>query len=233
MMPSTAGSPMPISFTTLRILSMVQPMVLLAVAVLVGVLLTPKIGLSAPVADALANGRSIVPALRPQVLPGIIGGLIGGTAIIGSWLSAKPFLPSAFASRAEDFNRLMPPLTRLLYGGITEELLLRWGFMSFLVWAMWKITQKGKGPPRSLCFTTAIVFSAVVFGVGHLPMAIALSGAPTVALGLYVVVANASFGLVAGYLYWKKGLESAIIAHMLAHVMLLTVLSVAPSLARS
>lgn len=231
--PGASDAPLPFSFNTLRILAMIQPMVLLAVAVLVGVLLSPKVSLSAPVAEALANGTSLITALRPQILPGVFGALIGGFAIIGSWVLAKPFLPSAFVSRAEDFNRLIPPLTRLLYGGITEELLLRWGFMSFLVWAMWKITQKGKGSPRRLCFITAIVFSAVVFGIGHLPIAIALSGAPTVTLVLYIVVVNASFGLLAGYLYWKKGLESAIIAHMLAHVMLLTALSVAPLLTRS
>jgi membrane protease YdiL (CAAX protease family) len=37
-----------------------------------------------------------------------------------------------------------------------------------------------------------------------------------------VIVANSLFGLIAGYLYWKRGLESAMLAHMLAHVLLLT-----------
>jgi hypothetical protein len=35
-----------------------------------------------------------------------------------------------------------------------------------------------------------------------------------------VIVANSVFGIVAGYLYWKFGLESAIIAHILGHVVL-------------
>ncbi len=30
------------------------------------------------------------------------------------------------------------------------------------------------------------------------------------------------FALIAGYLYWKKGLEAAIVAHMLAHVVIVT-----------
>jgi membrane protease YdiL (CAAX protease family) len=44
----------------------------------------------------------------------------------------------------------------------------------------------------------------------------------TAALIVFVVAANSLFGLIAGYLYWKKGLESAMIAHMLAHVVMLT-----------
>jgi len=34
----------------------------------------------------------------------------------------------------------------------------------------------------------------------------------------FIVLANSFFGLVAGYLYWRKGLEAAIIAHMSAHI---------------
>jgi hypothetical protein len=36
----------------------------------------------------------------------------------------------------------------------------------------------------------------------------------------YVIIANSAFGFIAGFLYWRKGLESAIIAHMLTHVLL-------------
>jgi len=39
-------------------------------------------------------------------------------------------------------------------------------------------------------------------------------------LTLFVVAGNSVFGLIAGYLYWRRGLESAIIAHMLTHVVL-------------
>jgi len=42
------------------------------------------------------------------------------------------------------------------------------------------------------------------------------------ALILYVIGGNFIFGSIAGYLYWKKGLEAAMIAHMLAHVVMLT-----------
>jgi membrane protease YdiL (CAAX protease family) len=34
----------------------------------------------------------------------------------------------------------------------------------------------------------------------------------------YVIIGNSVGGLVFGWLYWKKGLESAFIAHIFAHV---------------
>jgi hypothetical protein len=61
-----------------------------------------------------------------------------------------------------------------------------------------------------------------VFGIGHLPIASALSGGLTAPLVAYVIIANSIFGVFAGFLYWKKGFESAIIAHMFTHVVLIS-----------
>jgi membrane protease YdiL (CAAX protease family) len=69
---------------------------------------------------------------------------------------------------------------------------------------------------------TAIIISSVVFGLSHLPLARALAVDFTAAIVGYIVVANSLFGFIAGYLYWKRGLEAAIIAHMLAHVVIIT-----------
>jgi len=218
MLPAIRGKPLPLSMAVIRLLSIMQGAVLLAVAVFVGLVLAWRVGLSAPAAHALAKREPFLPALRPQLLPGVFGAAIAAPAILGSWFLWKPFLSPSFVRSVENFNRMLPPLTRLLYGGITEELLLRWGFMSFLVWAAWKGLQKGKGAPRPGFVLAAIVCSALVFGAGHLPLAIALNGGPSLPLITYVVLANAIFGVIGGVLYWKKGLESAIVAHALTHV---------------
>nr|WP_293157149.1 CPBP family intramembrane glutamic endopeptidase [Okeania sp. SIO2C9] len=61
-------------------------------------------------------------------------------------------------------------MTCILFGGITEELLMRWGLMTFLVWIGWKIFQRGKGKPQGRYFVMAILLSSLLFGVGHLPI---------------------------------------------------------------
>jgi hypothetical protein len=45
---------------------------------------------------------------------------------------------------------------------------------------------------------------------------------PTLVIVTFVIVANSAFGLICGYLYWKKGLESAIIGHMVGHIVMFT-----------
>ena len=103
-----------------------------------------------------------------------------------------------------------------------EELLLRWGLMTLLVWVAWRLFQKGQGGPRPACFVGAILISSVLFAIGHLPLAFMLFPEPSFALIVFVIVGNSAFGLIGGYLYWKKGLESAMIAHALTHVVMFT-----------
>jgi hypothetical protein len=172
--------------------------------------------------EAFASREPFLSKLKTQLLPGIVAGIIGGVAIVLAWIIAKPYLTPEFVSRAEGFNKLMPAVTRFLYGGLTEEVLLRWGFMTLLVWLQWRLLQKGEGVPKSVIVIVGIFFSAIVFGIGHLPIASALSGGLSIPLVAYVITANSIFGIFAGFLYWKKGLESAMIAHIVAHVVLIS-----------
>jgi hypothetical protein len=221
-LPVPTGTEIPQVTPAIKLLSLFQPTVLLSLAVFVGVALASKVGLSSPVAEAVASGEHISAALKSQIVPGLIGGLVGGIAIVLIGLSWRPFLPPEVVTRLAELGELFPMLTRLLYGGITEELLLRWGLMTLLVWAAWRLIQKGQNKPKPAYFVQAVVISSLVFGIGHLPIAFLLFPEATAALVFYVIVANSIFGLIAGYLYWKKGLESAMIAHMLAHVVMIT-----------
>ena len=220
--PVPEGTEAPVITPAIKVLGLVQPAVLVAIAVLIGVVLAQKVGLSAPVAEAIASGQPVVPALKPQIVPGIIGSVAGGVSILLSAAVFKSSLTAETLERISMFTKLLPLPTRFLYGGITEELLLRWGLMTLLVWAVWRVFQRERNKPSGMSFVVAIIVSAFIFGLGHLPAAILLLGGATIALVLFVIVANSAFGIVAGYLYWKHGLESAIIAHVLGHVVLAT-----------
>jgi len=221
-LPAAARSELPFPPLVIKLLSVAQTGFLLTIAILIGLQLAPRVGLSAPAAEALASNKSFVSALKPQLVPGLIAGFIGGVAILSMWVLFRPILPPLFVVRAEKLNSSLPFLTRVLYGGVTEELLLRWGVMTLLVWAAWRIFQRGRGTPRAGYFVSAIVISSVVFGIGHLPIVAALAVDFTLPVVAFIVLANSVFGLIAGCLYWRKGLESAIIAHMSTHIVIVT-----------
>jgi membrane protease YdiL (CAAX protease family) len=82
----------------------------------------------------------------------------------------------------------------------------------------YRLTQKNGSDIRAHNYFFAIVASALIFGLGHLPVAFLLSPEVTTPLVVYIILGNAAFGFIAGYLYWKHGLECAIAAHMVAHL---------------
>lgn len=202
--------------------SLLQPAILLAIAVLIGTALARKVGLTSPVAEALASGGPAIQAFRPQWVPGLVGGFSGGITIVAIALIWNPLLPPDVVARVAELGNILPISTRILYGGFTEELLLRWGLMTLLVWIPWRAFQKRDELPKPRYVISAILISSFIFAIGHLPIASMLVPKLTIALTSYVIAANSVFGLIAGYLYWKRGLESAMLAHMLTHVVLIS-----------
>jgi hypothetical protein len=207
-----------------KLINLILPTFLLLIAVLIGVNLAYKVGLSAPFLEALASStQQPILAIQPQVIPGLVGGVFGGIAISTISFLWRSSLPNDFVAQAKALSNNTPLLTRVLYGGITEEILMRWGLMSLLVWAAWRVLQKGQGNPDTVYVVLAIGVSAIAFGLGHLPLAFTLSSQATASLVTYIIVGNAFFGLIAGYLYWQKGLEAAIIAHVTVHLVMATI----------
>ena len=207
---------LPFSIPIIQLISTAQLSVLLLVMVWLGAVYSKKAGLSAPVIYALACSESVFKKLRPQVAPALVGGIIGGILLLIFASVSSGYLPSEFLSASEKFT---PPwYTKILYGGITEEILIRWGLMSFFTWGVYRLSQKGDSKIRNHNYVIAIIVSSLIFGVGHLPAVFALSSEITATVVAYIILGNSAFGFIAGYLYWKRGLECAIGAHMIAHV---------------
>ncbi len=220
LIPLPQGTQVPELNWAFKLLSLIQPSVLVAIATLVGVGLASRVGLHAPAAEAFAYNKPVLPELRPQILPGILGGVVGGLGIVATGFGTRALLPPDAVSRISRLGEILPLPTRFLYGGLTEEVLFRWGLMTLLVWLAWRFLQKRQGDPRGVYFVAAIVLTALTFAAGHLPLAFLIVPNPTALLVVFVIVANSLFGLVAGLLYWKRGLESAMIAHITTHIVL-------------
>lgn len=203
---------LPAPLWVISLASLAQSALLLALAVWAGVALAPAVGLRAPAFEAAVTGRPIGSALRSQFLPGLIAGVPGGLLLFAVFRYA----PASLVEVQERFA--IPLVARVLYGGITEELLLRWGLMTALVWLAWRFLQHRRGAVRAGFVWLAIAGSALIFGAGHLPAASILVGTMDATVVAFVIGVNTVFGLLFGYLFWRHGLESAMIAHALAHV---------------
>ena len=195
--------------------SLVQSGVLLALAAWLGAALARPLGLKAPVAEAALCGTGLWDAVKPQLLPSARLGLAAGAALHTAGLAAPPELQQAGAALH------IPVAARLLYGGITEEILLRWGLMTLLAWLPWRFLQRRAGRPRARYMAAATLVAALFFAIGHFPAAAAMGVPFTPATVGYLLAANSVPGLLFGLAYWRWGLESACIAHAGAHLVAL------------
>lgn len=94
---------------------------------------------------------------------------------------------------------------------IFEEILIRFGLMTLLAWIFYKIFEK----KNIWIFGSAIIISSIIFGVGHLPVMKLLVWDLTTIIIFYTIFGNFIPGLIFGFLYYKNGLEWAMITHII------------------
>ncbi|PDW03988.1 CPBP family intramembrane glutamic endopeptidase [Candidatus Viridilinea mediisalina] len=197
---------------------LLNPLILLAIAVAVGTLLAHRVGLRSLVAERVRSGTVIWPNLRPHIPMAFVTGLVLMLIITGLDQLMDPFANAELIGELPTAdNPLMQLVMGVLYGGITEELLLRWGFMSLLVWMGWRVFQRGTGVPHAALVWTAIIVAAIAFGVGHLP-AMASIVVLTPLIIVRTILLNALAGIYFGWLFWRYNLETAMVSHASFHV---------------
>lgn len=206
--------PLSIPLWQVLLMQLLQSSIILAVAVWLGMVLSSKVNLHAPCFEAIAKQQKFAKCLHPQLIPGGIAGILVGLFLIGISYAT----PQALITKAPQFNPIFQILAEVFYGGITEEILLRWGVMTLVLWLLWRFIQRNPNNPSQLIVWLSIVISALLFGIAHLPAAHAIAGHLTMPLITYIIIGNTLAGMVFGFLYQRYGLESAMIAHVSAHL---------------
>jgi hypothetical protein len=199
-------------------LSLINPLILLLISVVIGNLVARRVGLRSLVAEKVSHGTPIWPQLRPHILMAFGIGVLFAFVVLGLDQLMKPFESTDLVVEPATISGLLSQLLLgLLYGGIVEELLLRWGVMSLLVWIGWRLFQRGQGQAHPVLVWVAITLAAVLFGIGHLP-AMASMVELTPLIIFRTILLNALGGMIFGWLYWRRSLEVAMVAHAAGHV---------------
>jgi hypothetical protein len=203
------------SRSMLVVTGMVQNLVLVAIAAAVGTALARQVGLSAPVFEAIAAGEELPPDLTDMILPTLVVSVLLAIPFLLSYYGyIRPRLDKKTLKAIEEIRIQLGLAGRLLYGGIVEEILTRWGLMTLLVW----LGALAAGDPSSPIFWAAIVISGLLFGLGHLPGLFAAGAERTTLLYAAVLGTNLWASIGFGWLYWQYGLIAAVASHMLFHL---------------
>lgn len=217
---------LPIPLPLLITIQIVQNSVLFGVVIALGLFFANRIGLGLPILEARLRGETVADKVRAILPVSIIVGAVASLLILGLELAFfQPALVRELGDSADALNlqtgqpAAWKGFLASFYGGIVEEVLLRLFIMSLFAWIGSFINKSSDGKPTSAVIWIANILAAVLFGLGHLPATATLLPLTPLVITRAIVL-NGLAGIGFGWLYWKRGLESAMIAHFSADIVL-------------
>ena len=218
------GEPFGRSQLGMMAVQFVPQVAMLAVQIGLGLLLGNRIALGAPLLAGWLGGERLRPGLKALLPPALLGLAAGALTLA---LDLGVFAPGLAAETqaagiALPQNANPPAWQGLLaafYGGINEEILMRLFLLTLLAWLGSKLSRGADGRPTPAVLWASTILAGLALGLGHLPAAAAM-GLPLTGLSVSrALVLNAS-GILFGWLYWKRGLASAMVAHFSTDIVL-------------
>jgi hypothetical protein len=190
----------------------------------IGLVLANRIGLGMPFVEAWVTREPIAYRFRQITAIAWITAVV--LVLIAMFLHTVVFDPALNAllektgiaiPKQADANALYGFLASIS-AGITEETLFRLFGLSLLAWLGGMLFHDSDGRPKPIVFWMANLLFALAFGAAHLPTEAAMGLPLNPLVVTSTLVLNGIGGLVFGWLFWTFGLESAMLAHILADI---------------
>ncbi len=161
---------------------------------------------------------------KKKMLITLLAGAICGIVLSADAFTFAKWIPELADNYVASGRFDVPTwIASVLYGGVIEEVMLRLFFMSLLALIGWKLfcRKENAVPEKMLVISNIIV--AVLFAASHLPATVLLFGHLTPMLICRCFLMNGAFGIVFGRLYRKYGIQYAMLAHILTHIISRTI----------
>lgn len=189
-----------------------------------GILAAKPLGLGAPIFSALLYKQPLPAGWKKGLLVGILTGIVGGFLLL---LLAEyvfgPLIESDLIASGVNLDVQFTALDGLLasFGAaVNEEIMLRLFLLSALAWMGVKLFRQTSGLGFFAILWAANLGSTLVFGLIHISNLVILDMPLTLAVVGSTIAMNGMIGLLFGWLYWKHGLESAILSHFFVDIVL-------------
>jgi len=181
-----------------------------------GLLLGRRVGLGAPLLTDLLERRAGTGAkLRRDAMLAIPLGFGIGVIVVLTFLASAPYLPPGWP--AFGHRGAMAGLLLSVGSAVAEETWIRLGVMTILAWAGARLL--GHSEIRPIVAWPANVLAALAFGLIHLPILVQ-NGLATPSTITATLLGNGIVGVLCGWLYWRRSLVAAILAHFAVDLVL-------------
>ncbi|WP_115712317.1 CPBP family glutamic-type intramembrane protease [Legionella sainthelensi] len=195
--------------------AILQTLFMVLILSIAGAVLSPTTGLRAPELEALLQGTAGVGVLLPVLLPAIWYAFFGLLIFCVLYYGVmKRVIDKKSLEIMEKIHFTLGVDGCVLYGGVVEEIIARWGLMNLTLFFGLLFNKDYV----TLATWISIFISGLIFALGQLPAYVA-AGCTSSRRFLYsFIVLSIYQSFLFGYVFWKYGLITVILAHMLFHL---------------
>lgn len=185
----------------------IGPAILLIAAALAGAWASVRVDVQS---QLILGGRM----RSKDIILGITVGVFAGVAVAAIDQATLPLWRGEAIRPPSVIENVTPRQLAIgvLYGGLTEEVVFRWGLGSVI--AALLVTRLS----RTSAIRIAVVTSAILFAIAHLPATFDGVEVWQASAIMRTLGWNVLLGCLFGALFFSKGLEAAILAHVGFHL---------------
>lgn len=195
--------------------AVIQTLVLVFILCLAGAILSQNTGLRAAHLDAMLYGKAGISILLPILLPAIGYALLSLVIFLGFYhVLAKRLIDEKSLQIMHNLRIALGLDGCVLYGGVVEEIIGRWGLMNLATFFAIIFMQH----TTNLIIWISILVSALIFSAGQIPAYLAAGCSSSRKFIYSHTLLSASQSVIFGYVFWQYGLVCSIISHMLFHL---------------
>lgn len=174
-------------------------------ALLIGLLIGPKVGIAPFQNRTPTNFFHIKHAVSFTLIASVLLGL----SLLALRWALESYLPAEI--KPYGFRGFIGGTMVSISAGIGEEVWFRFGLMTLALWLTMKLGKLNSLTNKQVMFI--IVGVGLLFGLAHLPQ-LASVGADTQFAVWATVLGNVSVSILYGWCFWRYGLLYAILAHI-------------------
>ncbi|TNE70749.1 CPBP family intramembrane metalloprotease [bacterium] len=179
------------------------------IVVFIGLWISSRANLGAPLIAGFFSKKKIKELVnRNDLLSSVLLASIAAIFLLGLFELQKEYYPiTSIISRPSKLFYFLVSFS----AGITEEILFRLGLMSLFITIIQFLKQAEN--PSNRTIWTSIGISAIFFGLIHLPLQKNFVELTPFTISV-TMIGNVITGSTFGWIFWKRGLLIAIIAHI-------------------
>jgi len=219
------AAPRPVNFALFGVVGAAA-----AIAIALGLAAARRFGRGAMFEGAPAvRPRGRGEATRRLAGAGLLGFVLGAVilgVLIFLLVPLEPALAARLQSRAG--APAWMPVALAFESSVLEEVVFRLLLLSCLVWLLGRGWRRDVQEAAPIVVWSAILVSSAAFGLVHLPSWLGVVQATPLLIGS-VLALNGAAGVALGRVYWRWGLEAAMVCHFAAD---LSVQGIGPQVVR-